>query len=60
MDLNRLFFMHQIALMRASSADSRGERDQHHVEADGIASHISRIHASNGTRALPLMPAAAL
>ncbi len=60
MDLNRLFFQHQIALMRANAAPSRPERERHNAEADGIASRISGIHLRNGTRALPLMPAAAL
>lgn len=60
MDLNRLFFEHQLALIRSADADDRAERIRHNEEADCIATRISRFQSRNGAHAAPLMPAAAL
>lgn len=60
MDLNRLFFDHQLALLRASASECPGERDLHNADADGIATRISAFQRSQGASAAPLMPAAAL
>lgn len=57
MDLNELYFRHQIALMRAAGTRSRHERERQHLAADGFASRISTIQRRNGAGAAPLAPA---
>jgi len=57
MDLNRLYFEHQIALMRAEDADDRSTRADQRAEADAIASRISAFHDRAGINAVPLLPA---
>lgn len=59
MDLNRLYFEHQLALIRASGADGEAARDRHHARADCIASRISDFQDRVGARAVPLLPAEA-
>jgi hypothetical protein len=39
-DLNELFFRHQIALMRADRTDDCGERRRLGAQADGLAATI--------------------
>ena len=60
MDLNKLFFKHQIALIRAADADKSAARATHHSVADEIASRIGVIQRSNGACAGALIPAAQL
>lgn len=60
MDLNELFFRHQIALMRAGSAGERGEKHRHAVVADGIATRIGALQLRLGAPAAPLAMATAL
>lgn len=43
MDLNHLYFQHQLSLMRAASAPDCQARAGHHAEAHGLASRISRF-----------------
>jgi hypothetical protein len=60
MDLNRLYFLHQIAVIRASETGDRGTRDHHHARADGFASRISCFQRRSGAAAAPLIQAACL
>ncbi|MDG2002050.1 MAG: hypothetical protein P8J20_01835 [Novosphingobium sp.] len=60
MDLNKLFFKHQIALMRAAGAGKSVQRASLHVCADAIASRIVDIQRRNGAFAGALIPAAQL
>lgn len=55
MDLNELFFRHQIALIRAAGAEDCGERHRFHGLADGIASRIGTLQDSLGAIATPLL-----
>ena len=57
MDLNRLFYLHQMALMRAAATGCHGERDRHHAAADGLAHRIAMFQRNVGAAAAPLMPA---
>ncbi|MGE3690127.1 MAG: hypothetical protein AB7F98_01960 [Novosphingobium sp.] len=54
MDLNELFFRHQIALMRAAGTRSKGERERQNVAADTFASRIGLIQRRSGALAAPL------
>jgi hypothetical protein len=60
MDLNRLFFEHQLALIRSARTNDSAERDRYNDDADTIASRISGFQSRSGARAAPLLPAAAL
>lgn len=57
MDLNELYFRHQIALMRASGTRSKGERERQHLAADGFASRITTIQRRGGALVAPLAQA---
>lgn len=57
MDLNELFFRHQIALMREAGTDNRGERRRFRGIADGFAARIGTLQHSLGARATPIAPA---
>ena len=59
MDLNKLFFRHQIALMRAAEANDGDDRAQHAAAADDLASCIRDVQSRSGARPMPLMPAEA-
>lgn len=59
MDLNRLYSLHQLALIRAAKADDDGEREHHNAEADSIASRISDFQQCIGADGTQLLPAAA-
>ena len=58
MDLNRLFFLHQVALIRASESDNLVLRDRFNAEADDLASSITEIQDRDGADCAPLLPAA--
>lgn len=57
MDLNRLYSLHQLALIRAAKADDDDERDNHNAEADSIASRISDFQERIGADSAQLLPA---
>ena len=59
-DLNRLFFEHQVALMRAAHSQDSDDRRRLNAEADGIASLICEYQVSHGADFAPLLPAEAL
>jgi len=60
MDLNRLYYLHQLALIQASDTNDAPARDRHRAKADCIASRIADFQDRSGAFAAPLMPAAAL
>lgn len=51
MDLNRLYFKHQISMMRLSSAGDRVCRDYHQTIADGFAQRIAQFQLVAGASA---------
>lgn len=53
MDLNELFFRHQIALIRADGAGAPIDRQRFSAQADGLAARIGRVQ-----RALGILPSA--
>jgi hypothetical protein len=54
MDLNHLYFRHQIALMSAAGTRDFGQRDSHLQAADGLSRLIARIQKRLGATAAPL------
>ena len=52
MDLNQLYFDHQISLMRAAGAGCDRLRLLHHNNALAIARRIACIHRDSGARAV--------
>ncbi|MEJ5976735.1 hypothetical protein WG901_08830 [Novosphingobium sp. PS1R-30] len=60
MDLNELFFRHQIAVMRVHSAPDCAERHRLGGLADGIASRIGQLQQRLGAFGTPLVRSAAL
>jgi hypothetical protein len=60
MDLNRLYFEHQLSLIRALDAGDGEAREDYHAEADALASRISDFHQDAGVNAVPLLPAEAV
>lgn len=54
MDLNELFFRHQIALMRADRADDCADRRRLSGMADGFAARIDTLQRSLGAPGTPL------
>lgn len=60
MDLNRLYFEHQVALMRAAHSRDTFDRKRLNAEANDIASRISEYRVSHGVDCAPLLPAEAL
>lgn len=58
MDLNELFFRHQIALMRVDDAEDCGERRRMGATADGLAVRIGDTLRAFGAPALQPVPAA--
>ncbi|MCB2073279.1 MAG: hypothetical protein H6917_06945 [Novosphingobium sp.] len=57
MDLNRLYSLHQLALIRAASSDDANERKHHNAEADSIAARISDFQLGLGADSTRLLPA---
>jgi hypothetical protein len=53
MDLNELFFRHQIALMRVDGAADCGERRRQGTQADSIALRIGEALRGWGALAMP-------
>ncbi len=52
MDLNRLYFDHQVSLMRASAARCAQGRQRHRADATATARSIETIHRASGAAAL--------
>ncbi len=50
MDLNELFFRHQIALMRLADARTGPERECHEAEVDRFARRIATVQRNCGAR----------
>ena len=53
MDLNQLYFDHQILLLKAQHAFSRARRRGLRIEASGLAGHIGRTQRLLGAGAAP-------
>ena len=51
MDLNDLYFRHQLSLIRACAARNTSSHGQHRTDADGIAGQISRFQQRAGAGA---------
>lgn len=51
MDLNKLFFRHQIALMRSEAVAEPDERRRLHLTADTFAADILAVRLHLGARA---------
>ena len=60
MSLNRLFSLHQLALIEATNADHQLERKRLEAEADNIAAEIAELQKAKGAKAAGLLPAASL
>lgn len=52
MDLNQLYYDHQLSLMRAKAADIGPIRQLHRRKAQTFAAQIARIHLPSGATAL--------
>ncbi len=52
MDLNQLYFDHQISLMQADAAECSRLRLLHHNNALAIARRVACIHRDSGARAV--------
>lgn len=57
MDLNRQFFDHQVALIRAGLSPCTTGRDGHEARANRIARSIGRYQRALGARMPALLPA---
>lgn len=53
MDLNQLYFDHQVLMMRAGRAVSCGARHEHEIDASHIAGRIGCMQRSMGAAAAP-------
>lgn len=51
MDINRLYFKHQISMMRVSHAEDPDDRTYHQTLADGLAKRIARLQQDSGAGA---------
>lgn len=51
MDLNRLYFKHQISMMRVFSAEDAATRGYHQSLADGFAQRIAQFQLGKGANA---------
>jgi|GEM_PF-1895516 len=51
MDLNRLYFKHQLSMMLVSSAQDTPDRTYHQTKANGLARRIVRFQQSCGASA---------
>jgi hypothetical protein len=58
-DLNELFFRHQIALIRADRADVKADRQRFGTVAEGLAAQIGCVQRALGIRPSALERAAA-
>ena len=52
LDLNQLYFDHQISVMRRAATDNAGLRRVHGNNAAIVAHRIARIHRASGAAAL--------
>lgn len=57
MDLNQLYFDHQVLLIRAQNAPTPGLRHRHNAEAARVADRIGRRQAMLGAAAAGARPA---
>lgn len=60
MDLNQLYFDHQLLLIRASRAVSCGAREEHEVTASHVAGRIGCMQRALGAAAAPIWEALAI
>ena len=60
MDLNELFFHHQIALIRAGGTADSGERRRLDEQVDCFAAKIGCVQRGLGASGIPLARSAAL
>ena len=60
MDLNRLYFDHQLLLMQVQRASSWHRRSQHFVSASHVAARIGRVQRALGARAAAAWEAASV
>ncbi len=51
MDLNQLYFDHQVLLIKAARADTRGTRHEHEVSASHVAGRIGCMQRALGAAA---------
>jgi hypothetical protein len=58
-DLNQLYFDHQLLLMKASQATSVGARHEHEIDASHVAGRIGRMQRAIGAAAAPIWEALA-
>lgn len=54
MDLNQLYFDHQLLLIKALRSDSAGARHEHEVGASHVAGRIGCMQRSLGAAAAPV------
>ena len=59
MDLNQLYFDHQLLLMKAAGAASDRARHEHEAVASRVAGRIGRTQRALGAAAAPLWEALA-
>ena len=60
MSLNKLFSLHQRALIKAAEAKHPLKRAQIEAEADSLAADIAQLQNSKGAKAAELLPAGAI
>jgi hypothetical protein len=48
MDLNRLYFQHQVSLMRLAAADDAPSRAEHRAATEGLAGRIAQFRLGAG------------
>lgn len=60
MDLNQLYFDHQLLLMKASQATSAGVRQEHEIDASHVAGRIGCMQRAIGAAAAPIWEALAV
>ena len=54
MDLNQLYFDHQVLLMKAARADTCAARHKHEVRASHVAGRIGCMQRALGAAAAPI------
>ena len=51
MDINGLYFKHQVSMMQASSTEDACDRTYHQTIAEALAQRIAKIHQDSGAGA---------